>query len=58
MVNLKKKLRLICPSPPRKTSFPQLRQLFSPQLSGNVNDYVVHIYRKYAELDGNNKTKG
>ena len=26
--------------------------------SGNVNDYVAHIYRKYADLYGNNKTYG
>ena len=24
--------------------------------SGNVNDYVAHIQRKSADLDGNNKT--
>ena len=24
------------------------------RLSGNVNDYAVHIYGKYADLGGNN----
>ena len=26
--------------------------------SDNVNDYVAHIQRKYADLDRNNKTYG
>ena len=25
--------------------------------SKNINDYVTHIYRKYAELDGSNTTE-
>ena len=24
--------------------------------SGNLNNHIVHIYRKYADLDGNNGT--
>ena len=31
------------------------REILLPSL-GNVNDYVAHIQRKYADLDGNNKT--
>ena len=26
--------------------------------SGNVNDYIVHIERKYPDLYGNNKSYG
>ena len=31
------------------------REMILPS-SGNVNDDVAHIQRKYAELDGNNRT--
>ena len=30
------------------------REIFLPS-SGNINDYVANNYRKYAEMDGNNK---
>ena len=33
------------------------REILLPS-SGNVNDYVAHIYRKYADLYGKDKTYG
>ena len=33
------------------------QEILLPSL-GNVNDYVVHILRKYADLDRNNTTYG
>ena len=33
------------------------RKILLPS-SDNVNDYVVHVKRQYADLDGNNKIYG
>ena len=33
------------------------REMLLP-LPGNVNDYMGHVYSKYADLDGNNRTGG
>ena len=32
------------------------REILLPS-SGNINDYVMDIYREYADLEGKNKTK-
>ena len=35
----------------------KFRDILFPS-SGNLNDYLAHIYRKYGDLDGSNTTCG